>query len=296
MCVCVCVPGAAVALHVGRGRVLAGLGVDSVGPGERIPHKAGRSGEKRRRGGAGDDRVLVMGRPADAVGRVVEVPVGGAFHPSFFEVVDPVGLLGVVDLRFFLDLAHVIRVAVAVARQPLETPGRIPVVRVAEDVFNRMRGRQEVIGARALEFDQAECGFLPGEAVRGRGQAKSRAVFDEDGFDAVIAFGGGIGDKAGRVAAGSVPHFEALFRLIVIHVVDGVVGALPGAIDRDDGVARDFLRRVERPAGVLQAFDQIVVDKKLPGRADIDQGHLDPLPPITLRLLTTWSDHRTRRV
>ena len=35
---------------------------------------------------------------------------------------------------------------VGVAHQPLETPGRVLVVRVAEDIFDRIRRREEVIG------------------------------------------------------------------------------------------------------------------------------------------------------
>ena len=164
--------GAAVALHIGTARVLAWLGVGRIRCADRIPHKAGRPGQQWRSRWASDDGVLRAGRPSDAVGRIVEVPYSSARDPSPFEIVDPVGRFRVVNIRCFFDLAHAGGIAVAVAHQPLETPGRVLVVRVAEDVFDRVRRREEVVGARSGKLHQAERGLLPMDAVLRRGQTQ----------------------------------------------------------------------------------------------------------------------------
>ena len=83
-------------------------------------------------------------------------------------------------------------------------------------------------------------------------------------------FGGWVGDKAGDIAARGVPHLKVALGFVVIDVVHLIVRALPRPIDGQDGVVGRLSRRIQQPAGVQEAFDQVVVNEELAGGANVN--------------------------
>ena len=214
-----------------------------------------------------DHRIVLVGRPLQAVGRVVEalphprldsrLPGGGS------RALRPHGLVALGGIGFVL----------------------VPKER------DQHAARQEVVVAGALELHLAQVGFLPMDAVPGGGVAEEPILpagilfvavdllhLAPDGFPVGHAPVPTIGPESIRApllglerSGGPVPHpVHALIRVVDQPLEPDVV-TLPGPVLLQKGICRMFHGRVEDLLGVAETLDDVVVDEELLVPADMKQ-------------------------
>ena len=225
----------------GCAHVVAALDVGRVRLADRVPaHDVSRAPppDHRRRV---HHRVAGVGRPLEAVGRVVqEGPHRRLRVLGPVEVLVPLGRVG---LDRVLELRH-----------PF----------LADD-------GQDVVVLRSFELHQAEVRALPVDPVLRGGQAHHSGVVLAQDYDARLSAGRHVRVDL-QIAAG-VPHLEEPLVLLVDDPQRPRVVALPGHLGRDDGVVVGLHGGVQHLPQVGHALDEIVVEEELLGGSDVDQCH-----------------------
>ena len=195
-----------------------------------------------------DDGVRRVGRPGDAVRRVVQVvlhPEAGRIAGSHHALVAPRG----------------VRVVGVEERRP------------ARRVEGLLFERQDVVEGGSVELHQAQLGLVPVEAVLRGGEADAPVPFVDDDAVGPAEHGHAVLDPH-RNGRGAVPHLKQP-RLFVEHGAEGPhVSALPRPVAPDDRIVVGLDGAVHALLGVGEALDDVVVEQELLPGADVDQCHV----------------------
>ena len=184
-----------------------------------------------------DDGILSVSRPDVGVGRIIH-RVGHAIA-----IVSPRAHLRFVTLR------------------------RIGVMEIFKQVIIERRFRQDVVRGRSLEFNQAQLRFHPIHPVIGErfaNHALGRLLIVLSFYDNLALF---VAPRRPK-HSGRITHAEFAHALIKDHPGQTHVRPFPRFVPFDHGIICKLQRRVQFPAGVLQCFNNSIIEEKLTLLAD----------------------------